>query len=472
MSAPDSPDPPDRLDLTGYLGRQRWFAGKGRTWQVAGTSTVGELAPGVRIDTVTVTYDDGGTETYQLPLVAYANARRSTSRTPSSARRRAPDGRRRHLYDALHDKDAHRALDRGHRRGAHRRRPGLPPRPHAHRAPTRRPLDRRRGRAEQHLGHLRRHGDPQGLPQGLAGHQPRHRGARGPRRCREHAHRGAARLARGQLDRCDRRATRSRRAWRWPRRSSRAPPTAGSSPSPASATSTPRRTCTPTRWAATSPGEAQRLGAATAEVHAALAAALPTGRLEGKDLDDLADGMRTRLERTAAEVAELTPYVARAAHAPSTTWPRWTTPVAVQRVHGDFHLGQVMRTLEGWKLLDFEGEPARPLAERRGARVAGQGRRRDAALLRLRGAAPARRPPARRAARVPRHRVGRAEPGRLLRRAMPGPAAPTRARSPCCCARSRPTRRSTRCCTRPATGRPGCRSRWRRSAGSPPETTE
>jgi len=111
-------------------------------------------------------------------------------------------------------------------------------------------------------------------------------------------------------------------------------------------------------------GEAQRLGAATAEVHRNLAEAFGTEELLPDALHEMAEQMYRRLDLAAAAVPELAPYADMIGNAYSALG-KINDPVPAQRVHGDYHLGQVMRTDTGWILLDFEGEPAVPLAQRR-----------------------------------------------------------------------------------------------------------
>ncbi|MGW0205940.1 maltokinase N-terminal cap-like domain-containing protein [Streptomyces sp. NPDC003233] len=114
--------------------------------------------------------------------------------------------------------------------------------------------------------------------------------------------------------------------------------------------------------------EARSLGRATAEVHTALARALPTVTLGHVQLQSLADGMTERLEAAVQAVPGLRPYESglRSAYAALASLAAEGRTWTAQRIHGDLHLGQCLRSPSGeWSLIDFEGEPARPPAERR-----------------------------------------------------------------------------------------------------------
>lgn len=113
--------------------------------------------------------------------------------------------------------------------------------------------------------------------------------------------------------------------------------------------------------------EAGRLGSMTARLHVALAEALGTEALDpgalarqvGEELGALA-GLQVDQE-LAGELSEV-----RASFAPMLEALSSLSDAGLAtRVHGDYHLGQVLRGDVGWVVIDFEGEPARPFDERR-----------------------------------------------------------------------------------------------------------
>lgn len=104
--------------------------------------------------------------------------------------------------------------------------------------------------------------------------------------------------------------------------------------------------------------DAAQLGHGLAHIHAALRRAFGTDEVDGSATETIMNGRLTVAAQVAPVLDELTPGLRTVfAEVGAAT-------LATQRVHGDFHLGQTLRTPSGWKIIDFEGEPAKTMAER------------------------------------------------------------------------------------------------------------
>lgn len=103
--------------------------------------------------------------------------------------------------------------------------------------------------------------------------------------------------------------------------------------------------------------EAHRLGRVTAELHLAMAKQFDTDAYSAsaladslmRDFDSLTDVERKSMQNLIDRLREVPDSMAGRAI----------------RIHGDYHFGQTLRSTSGWYVFDFEGEPARPLHERR-----------------------------------------------------------------------------------------------------------
>jgi maltokinase len=112
--------------------------------------------------------------------------------------------------------------------------------------------------------------------------------------------------------------------------------------------------------------DAAALGQVTAELHVAMATALPKVAEGQPDLGRLSARLLGQLSRAVALVPELAADRAGIEELYAKAESAWGGGSRhLQRIHGDYHLGQVLRHGSDWIVIDFEGEPARPLQERR-----------------------------------------------------------------------------------------------------------
>jgi maltose alpha-D-glucosyltransferase/alpha-amylase len=132
------------------------------------------------------------------------------------------------------------------------------------------------------------------------------------------------------------------------------------------------------------PEKAELLGRRTGELHLALASSPDDGAFAPESFNAMAQrsvyqSMRALLRRTLALLDKKLPDLADAFREEAKEVLAAESEILARekllldrranaakiRIHGDYHLGQILYTGKDFVILDFEGEPARPLSERK-----------------------------------------------------------------------------------------------------------
>ena len=316
-------------------------------------------------------------------------------------------------------------------------------------------------RAVELVGRVRRPARAEGVPQARAGNQPRARGAALPHRTR------GSPTSRRCTAGTSTTARRSRRR----------------SASPSSSSPTPRG-----GWELaldeiqTRPGAVPRparepRGRSPAQMHTVLASDAGDPAFAPEEpsqealslltatIDEDIERIFVRLPDDERAGADRRPRPGRA-RAAQPLARRSASAAASIRTHGDYHLGQTLYTPRGWVIIDFEGEPARPLPERRQKRSP---LRDVASMLRSFAYVTSAVEMLQRGGSAPEdfeQRAREAFLGHYLDdRGLHAAAGRARRRSATCSRSSSSRRRSTSSSTSSTTGRTGCRSRSPASGG-------
>ncbi|WP_392508147.1 phosphotransferase [Naumannella halotolerans] len=377
MTSIGTPSPLPTTGLADYLATARWFGGKGRDFEVTWVTRIGELPtdqPDLRvvIDVVHVHYADGDTELYQLPLALYSQPQENLGHAFISWHNEAPEGEPeqwRHAYDAIHDRAAMACWLAGFQStdvvGAGTGAIGL----QFHLEPG-----------------CELSSEAQSSP--FTGEQSNSSVMFGD----DALLKIFRKLTRGMnpdieiLDVLTQdHSEHVARLYGWLSWDTEEEPLQlailqqflkTASDGWELALTSVRNLFAEAAWSAEGEmdanqaggdfaDEAYRLGAALASVHRALAEHFGTTERTAEGVAELIARMRGRLAEAVVAVPELAEFAPGLTELYQGLATLPGTPT--QRIHGDLHLGQTLRTVNGWKLVDFEGEPAKPLPQRRQA---------------------------------------------------------------------------------------------------------